>query len=60
MTKLLTDRQTAEQLGIGRSTLWRWLSQGKAPKPVRLNGVTRWRAEDILQFINEAAAAIAT
>jgi prophage regulatory protein len=59
MTNLLTDRQTAEQLGIGRSTLWRWLSQGKAPAPIRLNGVTRWRAEDIRQFINEAATAVA-
>ena len=54
---LLTDRQVAETLNIGRSTLWRWLDQGKAPSPVRLNGVTRWREADIAAFIEQAVAA---
>ncbi|MEZ5721270.1 MAG: helix-turn-helix domain-containing protein [Paracoccaceae bacterium] len=55
--QLLTDRQVAEKLNIGRSTWWRWLEQGKAPSPVRLNGVTRWRESDILEFIERASAA---
>lgn len=55
-TRLLNDRETAEVLGIGKSTLWRWAQKGIGPKPVRLSaGVTRWRKADIENFINSAA-----
>ena len=36
-TRLLNDRETAEVLGIGKSTLWRWAQKGIGPKPVRRN-----------------------
>lgn len=57
MTKLLTDREVAYQLGIGKSTVWRWLEAGKLPQPLRLSpGCTRWRVSDIATFIEQHAA----
>lgn len=57
---LLTDRQVAAALSVSKSTVWRWVSEGRFPQPVRLAGkCTRWRKADVAQFVNEAAAAVA-
>jgi predicted DNA-binding transcriptional regulator AlpA len=33
---------------VGKATLWRWIKQGKFPKPMKLNGtVTVWCAADV-------------
>lgn len=58
---LLTDRQVAASLNVSKSTVWRWVSEGRFPQPLRLaSKCTRWRAADIDQFVNEAAAAVAS
>ena len=37
---------------VSASTWWRWIAQGKAPRPVKLSDrVTAWRAEDIQAFM---------
>jgi predicted DNA-binding transcriptional regulator AlpA len=39
---------------IGHSTLWRWVQQGKFPKPVRLGQrVTAWRAIDLASWMDQ-------
>jgi predicted DNA-binding transcriptional regulator AlpA len=39
---------------IGRSTWWKWVADGKAPKPIKLGPrTTAWKAEDISQFITQ-------
>lgn len=39
--------------GIGRTTLWRWIREGRFPKPVRLGAnCIAWRADDVNQWIN--------
>lgn len=39
--------------GIGRTTLWRWVREGRFPKPIRLGAnCIAWRADDINQWIN--------
>jgi len=56
--ELLTDVQVAKTLGIGRSSVWRHLANGKLPQPVRLfGGTTRWRLTDIKQFVEAASQA---
>ncbi len=38
---------------VSSSTWWRWVTSGKAPKPVKLSErVTAWRAEDLRAFID--------
>lgn len=39
-------------------TIWRWVSAGKFPAPVKLSdNVTAWRAEDIRAWMDQQAAA---
>ena len=45
---LMTVKQVARLLGVGKSTIWRWCKQGKFPRPIKLSQrITRWRAEDV-------------
>lgn len=47
----LKDRQVAARLGISRPSLWRWVKDGRFPRPVKLGpAVTRWRLSDIEKF----------
>ena len=51
---LIRPRTLASQLGICRSTLWRWVRDGILPKPVRIGGIAGWRPEDIQEAIEKA------
>ena len=43
----MTDRQVAEALGIGRSTVWLWSKQGLL-RPIKIGPrTTRFRVEDV-------------
>ena len=51
MQRLLTDKQTAEYLGIGKSTLWKYVASGDI-KVVKLgHRSTRFDINDIDQYI---------
>lgn len=50
-------RDLVEQLHISESTLWRWVREGKFPKPVKLGeAVTAWRARDVEAWLDARAA----
>lgn len=45
--QLLTVKQVANMLGIGKSTVWELARTGKLPKPIKLSSrITRWRMSD--------------
>ena len=45
-------------IGRNRLTLRRWWTDGKFPKPVKLNGTTlAWHSNDISDWINHAVKA---
>lgn len=47
----LSDQQVAKRYGVSRPTVWRWSSEGRLPKPIRLSpGCTRWRLEMLEEF----------
>lgn len=46
-----SDKQLAEYLGIGRSTVWYYVKLHKLPKPIKINGSTRWNIDEVLKFI---------
>ena len=50
---LLRQRTVRSLVGeVAGSTLWRWIEQGKFPKPVRLGDNTvAWRSRDIASWI---------
>jgi len=44
-------RDVAKRLGVDRSTIWRWVSEGGFPKPYRFGPSTvRWHEEELKQF----------
>lgn len=51
-TGLLRDKQIHPFFGIGRSTWWKWVREGKAPPGIKLgNRTTVWRAEDVRDLL---------
>ena len=46
-----TDRQVADNLSIGRSTLWGWVAQGNFPAPEKIGPRTsRWSGQALLEW----------
>lgn len=41
----------AERLNIGVPTLYRWVSQNRGPKPIRVGRLLRWTDESIDSYI---------
>ncbi len=48
---LLKDEEVASLLGISRRSVWRLVSSGRLPEPVRLGGSVRWRYQDIADWV---------
>lgn len=45
---LMKLTELCDQLAVSRGTIYRWLNEGKFPRPVRIGGrAVRWRAEDV-------------
>lgn len=53
---LMSDRDASIFLSISRATLWRRVSDGTIPKPVRIGGVTRWRRDELIAVVEKASA----
>ena len=50
---LIPAAEVAHLLNISKRTLWRLLSAGKLPAPVRLGNAVRWRRDEIEQWISQ-------
>lgn len=51
-TKLmLRVQEVADMLGIGRSTVWANVKDGRLPAPVKIGGATRWRLADLQPLV---------
>jgi prophage regulatory protein len=51
LRELLSADEAATMCGLGRRTWWRYVTAGKAPGPVRLGGVVRWRRTELAAWI---------
>ena len=46
--RFLSPKEVSARLGIQRRTLFRWVSEGRFPPPIRFNRrVVRWREETV-------------
>lgn len=50
-TVLIPAGDVAAMLGVSERTLWRLLSAGKMPEPVRIGRSTRWRSAEVREWI---------
>ena len=48
---LLTADELAELLQISPRSIWRLLSKGELLPPIRFGGTTRWRVQDVEEWI---------
>ena len=56
MKQYLRVQQIAESLGVSKSTIWRWVSEGRLPEPFKLAGrTTVWCAEDVQSTVDKIA-----
>ncbi|NOD67602.1 helix-turn-helix domain-containing protein [Ruegeria sp. HKCCD7303] len=49
----LKDQEVADLLGIGKSTVWKYIHEGVLPKPVKIGGSTRWRRSEIFTHLEQ-------
>lgn len=50
--RIIRAAQVAERLGISRTTVWRWVQEGRLPQPTRYGrNTTGWREADINTWI---------
>lgn len=53
MRRIMRLKEVIHVCGIGRSTVYSWMNQGKFPKCRRIGGGTvGWDSEEIQQWIN--------
>ncbi len=50
---LVTAAEVAHLLNVSTRTLWRQLSAGQVPQPVRFGGTVRWRIDELKKWIAE-------
>ena len=50
---LITAGEFGEMLRVNRSTIWSWHNSGKIPRPIRVGGATRWKIQEIQDWISQ-------
>jgi len=51
--KLLRLPKVSEMTGLGKSTIWRWIKNGKFPKQVKLsNTISVWKLSEVQTWID--------
>ena len=54
MSRLVTDRDTSELLGVSLRTLQKWHLQGNGPRFVKLGHAVRYDVKDLEAYIERA------
>lgn len=53
----LAVRGVASRYSVSVPTVWRWAKDGQLPKPIKLNGSTRWKLADLMEWEQQQEAA---
>lgn len=54
MTNFIRINDVMKKTGLGKSTIWLWVKEGKLPKPIKLSPrITVWKEDSINAWINE-------
>lgn len=57
VTRLIRLPEVQHRVGLGRSTIYRWMAEGKFPKPVQLGGyLVAWAEEEVESWITDKLA----
>ena len=58
--QLLRPAQVAALLNVHRCTIWRWVSQGRFPAPLKMGTATGFRQSDVADWIDSRPASLPT
>jgi excisionase family DNA binding protein len=58
MQNLINKKQVAEILGVSVKTVDLWISQGKAPKHLRVGRLVKFIPSDVEEFIQKLSEGI--
>ena len=60
LAELASTKQRTGRLPVSPATIWRWVREGKFPKPFKLGvSTTVWNLADVEKFIAESAGGAA-
>jgi len=59
-SELLTIEQLVSLLSIGERTLWRYARSGRAPAPIKIGALVRWRRAEVMAWIEAGCPRIRT
>ena len=51
--QLLSIKEVAEMVGFSPATIYRRLSEGEFPRPVKVGNKTLWKRQSILDWVDE-------
>jgi predicted DNA-binding transcriptional regulator AlpA len=51
--EMVNARTAAAIVGVSRRSWWRFVADGRAPKPIRLGRCVRWRLVEIKNWIKD-------
>lgn len=54
--EMVSARTAAAIVGVSRRSWWRFVGQGRAPKPIRLGRCVRWRLAEIRAWIENGCS----
>ena len=55
--RLLSIKDVKTLLGLGESTIWQWVREGKFPKPIKLSKtLSRWKSSSVEAWIHEQSS----
>lgn len=57
---LISAEELARLMQVSERTLWRLLSAGKVPQPVRIGRSTRWRYAEVREWIERGCPSPST
>jgi prophage regulatory protein len=58
VSRLIRLPEVQHRVGLGRSTIYRWMSEGKFPKPVQLGGyAVAWAEDEVDAWVADRLAA---
>jgi prophage regulatory protein len=53
VTRLIRLPEVQHRVGLGRSTIYRWMAEGKFPRPVQLGGyAVAWAEDEVEDWID--------
>ena len=56
---LIDAAELARMLSVSKPTIWRWLSEGRLPEPIRLTSqCLRWKRDVVLSWIEAGCPSI--